>query len=214
MGGATTATTPDPAMPAAATAPKASGLDAGSKADSEKTAAEMAGETKDAAADRAGELSEQAKAKASEAAAQARGMAEDRFDQGKEYASSEVEAQAERIRAAGAEWGDDSYPAQAAGYLADGLSHAAVAIREQDLGGLMDDVTQFARRNPGMFLGGAALLGFAVARVMKASERAEHDDRPYRGRGYDTYGRGEFDAPTPGVANTPYDRPADRRYVS
>jgi hypothetical protein len=182
----------------------------------------MAKETKDAAADRAGELSEQAKSKAADAKDYARDVAEDRFRQGKDYASSEVEAQAARIRAAGSEWGDDSYPAQAAGYLADGLSQAAEAIRDQDLNGLMDDVTQFARRNPGVFLGGAALLGFAIARVMKASERADYREPRYgasgHGPSYDAYGRGEFDAPAPGVSNTPYDRPVagagNRRYMS
>jgi hypothetical protein len=178
----------------------------------------MAGETKDAAAERAGELSSEARGKAEEVREYAREAAEERFRQGKDYASSEVEAQAARLRAAGSEWGDDSYPAQAAGYLADGLSQAADAIREQDLNGLMDDVTQFARRNPGMFLGGAALLGFAIARVMKASERAEHDDRRYASSGYgpryDAYERRDFDAPAPGVANTPYDRPVGRGYPS
>ncbi|MFZ7093895.1 hypothetical protein [Primorskyibacter sp. 2E233] len=45
---------------------------------------------------------------------------------------------------------------------------AIARFSEQGLEETLADVTQFARRNPLLFLGGAALAGFAAARVLKA----------------------------------------------
>ena len=82
-------------------------------------------------------------------------------------------------------------------------------VREQSLSSLTGDLTRFARQNPAVFLGGAALLGFAAARLMKASERSGYGG----GRDYDyDYGRDRrFDAPPAGTYNTPYDRTASGR---
>ena len=44
-------------------------------------------------------------------------------------------------------------------------------MRDKDLGEVAGDVSDFARRNPLAFLGGAALLGFAGTRIARASER-------------------------------------------
>jgi hypothetical protein len=160
----------------------------------------MAKETKDAAASRASELADGARAKAAEMGDQAKDMASAKAEEAKGYATSEIDRQAESIRSAGREFGDDSYQAHAADYLAQNLSQAAEVIRGKDMGDLVDDLSLFARRNPGLFLGGAALLGFAAVRLMKASERS----RPRMAGTAGTYGEDRFDAPVTGVRNTPY----------
>ncbi|WP_299814778.1 hypothetical protein [uncultured Jannaschia sp.] len=183
----------------------------GSKAGSEKNAADMAKETRDAAESRASQLGDKARHEAQKLADQARSVADSRVEEARSYATSNIERTADQIRNAGHEFGDDSYQARAADYLASNLGYAADVIRDKDLGSLADDVTHFARRNPGMFLGGATLLGFAVARMLKATERGRggyrvetsRDSSDYRRDDYDS----RFDAPTPGVARTAYDRP-------
>jgi hypothetical protein len=158
--------------------------DAGAKDDAKATAA--------AARDRAEELSDEARDKAQGFAASAKDkaakMAESRVNGVKDQAAGQIDEAADRVRAAGADLSDeDGYPAQAADYLADNLAQAAAALRDADMGSMLDDATHFARRNPAMFLGGAALLGFAAGRLMKASNR-DHEDtyaRPYDAYPYD-----------------------------
>lgn len=167
----------------------------------DKSAKDMAQETKDAAAARASELTERARHEAAGLGDKAKGMAAEKAEEAKGYATSEIDRQAESLRAAGREFGEDSYQAHAADYLARNLSQAADMIRDKDMSSLVDDVSLFARRNPALFLGGAALLGFAAVRLMKATERTgssrswQDDDA-------------RFAAPSPGIANTPYGQPA------
>lgn len=163
--------------------PKTSNSDGKQKA---KRAAEDVGH---AAKDAARDISAKAKAEASNLADKAYDVADSKLEEGKAEATAQMDRTAEQIRNAGHEFGDDSYQAQAAEYLASNLSQAAEMIRGKDLGALVDDVTLFARRNPALFLGGAALLGFAAARLMKASERdgrtTDYASGNYEGGGYE-----------------------------
>jgi hypothetical protein len=52
---------------------------------------------------------------------------------------------------------------------ADSLERLSKYIREQDPKQLLDDVQNFGRRRPALLLGGAFLLGFAGARLIKSS---------------------------------------------
>jgi hypothetical protein len=52
---------------------------------------------------------------------------------------------------------------------ADSLDRFASYIREQNTRKLMSDVTDFGKRRPALLLGGAFLLGFAGARLMKSA---------------------------------------------
>jgi len=45
-------------------------------------------------------------------------------------------------------------------------------LKQNDLGGLIDDVEQFARRQPALFLGGTFVLGLLGARFLKSSRPA------------------------------------------
>ena len=56
------------------------------------------------------------------------------------------------------------YAEQAATWLDDKASY----IEEQGLEGLATDVVDFARRRPGVFLAGAAVVGFGVGRLLRS----------------------------------------------
>jgi len=51
---------------------------------------------------------------------------------------------------------------------ADWLDMAAAEIEERGIEGLAADVTDFARRRPGVFLAGAALVGLGVGRLVRS----------------------------------------------
>jgi hypothetical protein len=51
----------------------------------------------------------------------------------------------------------------------DQLRHMADRLRDRPAAELAEDLTQFARQRPAMFLGGAFLLGLGVARLLKSS---------------------------------------------
>lgn len=57
------------------------------------------------------------------------------------------------------------------GQMASTLADLSDTVRDKDLGEMVDDLSNFARRNPIAFMGGAALLGFAGVRMAKASQR-------------------------------------------
>ena len=73
---------------------------------------------------------------------------------------------------------------------ADGLDRFAKYLREQDPQRLFNDVQNFGRRQPALLIGGAFLLGFAGARIIKSSMDAASS----------TYNRPQ------GLANTPTTR--------
>jgi hypothetical protein len=74
----------------------------------------------------------------------------------------------------------------------DQLRRFATQIRERGVGDMVEDVNQFARRRPALFIGGAFLLGVGLARFLKSS--AEH-------RGERNYGGG-FSSVDPMTAGT------------
>ena len=67
---------------------------------------------------------------------------------------------------------DGSLQERTFGQLAQSLADVSDAIREQELGEMSRNVTDFARRNPLLFAGAAALLGIAVSRMV-SNERSK-----------------------------------------
>ncbi|MEO5614022.1 MAG: hypothetical protein ABIR04_03725 [Cypionkella sp.] len=55
------------------------------------------------------------------------------------------------------------------GKIASSLADASDALRDKDLGEILQAASRVARDNPVLFLSGAALLGFAASRFAKAS---------------------------------------------
>src|SRR6185503_12766698 len=61
------------------------------------------------------------------------------------------------------------FAAQYGDKAANGLDRFARYLREQDPKQLLNDVQNFGRRQPALLIGGAFLLGFAGARIIKSS---------------------------------------------
>ena len=62
---------------------------------------------------------------------------------------------------------------------ADGLDRFAQYLKEQDPQRLFNDVQNFGRRQPALLIGGAFLLGFAGARIIKSSMDAASSGSTY-----------------------------------
>lgn len=60
---------------------------------------------------------------------------------------------------------------------ADAVERAAGYMERQDLRGLIHDVEDTGRRNPGALLAGSLAAGLAVGRFLRASGSRSHDDR-------------------------------------
>ena len=77
----------------------------------------------------------------------------------------------------GAEYGD--YARRAATAIDD----AANSLATKDADELIDDTREFVRQSPGVALAGAAIIGFALARLIKSGlAKDEDDERPARGK--------------------------------
>ncbi|MCB5199962.1 hypothetical protein SAMN05428995_104223 [Loktanella sp. DSM 29012] len=89
-------------------------------------------------------------------------------------AAGEVNNVAAALRRAADESRDGSPQERTFGQIANSLADVSETIGNKDLGTVVSDAGNFARRHPLTFLAGAALAGFAISRFAKASER--HDD--------------------------------------
>lgn len=94
------------------------------------------------------------------------------------YAATEAGRVASALRRASHDLSSGSPQERFIGQIADGVADAADRMRSMTLTDVARDTNDFARRNPAAFLGGAALLGFAVARFVKASARDEATGLP------------------------------------
>ena len=121
------------------------------------------------AKDHASDLGAQAKATATqEAAAHA--------DQAKHNAATKAQKVANAADAAARELDPTSARAQAVQHVADHIEDVATKLRTADVRELAGQATDMARRNPFLFMGGAAIAGFAAARFLKAREpQPAHD---------------------------------------
>ena len=96
--------------------------------------------------------------------------------------ATEVKDVAMALRRASADLRDGSAQERTLGQLANGLADASDAIRDKDLGEILQSVSKVARDNPVLFLGGAVLLGFAASRYAKASS-GKPEPRPQHQQG-------------------------------
>ena len=87
---------------------------------------------------------------------------------------------------------------------ADRIEQLSNYIREQDPKQLLDDVQNFGRRRPALLLGGAFLLGFAGARLIKSSMDAASSSM------HAGYQRQSTNMNTPGSNRTGTNVPAPR----
>lgn len=135
------------------------------------------------------EAEKSAAAKANSAADTAKKRVAQEASKAQNTAADHAEDSADQIKEAGDAFDSGSWAQEATHRIADNLSEAAQSMRNADFAAIQDDVTDFARRQPLVFFGGAALLGFAAARMLKASDRAEHDSHVADHSDHGTWGR-------------------------
>lgn len=120
------------------------------------------------------DLSTAAKRHANDLAAQAKDTIEQEAvahaDTVKIAAADNVQSAADAATAAAGELDPSSPQAQAIQQVADQIEEVAATLRHADVRQLATQTTEVARQNPLLFIGGAALLGFAAARFLKARD--------------------------------------------
>lgn len=117
----------------------------------------------------AGNVADRARETADDAMQSAKKAATSQADAAKSSVADEVSGVASALRTAAEEMRSGSPQERTFGQIAEGLADASDAVREKDLSTMVQDVTRFARKNPLVFLGGAALIGFAATRFAKAT---------------------------------------------
>jgi hypothetical protein len=92
------------------------------------------------------------------------------LEQRKRSAAERVDGIAQAIERSGAQF-SDSEPtlADLASRLAGTVGNLATRLREGSIDELVDETRGLARRNPGLFMAGGVLVGFVLARFVKAS---------------------------------------------
>lgn len=141
-------------------------------------AREVGNDIKDAAQ----KATERAKQEAARLGDKAKRRAEEFADDKKNEAGERIETLASSLRASADRLENDER--WLAGYVssaADHLDDLSDTVRNRDVGEMLQDVEDFARRQPALFLAGAAALGFAAGRFMKASSDRRRQER------YDAY---------------------------
>ncbi|WP_299031412.1 hypothetical protein [uncultured Sulfitobacter sp.] len=127
--------------------------------------------------------------------------AERKTEQLRDAAAEKVTNAANAADAAANEFGSDSLQARAAHQIADQVEGLASRLRTVDLNTATRDVSNFARQHPALFIGGAALLGFAATRFLKARDPARVD--------YDNAARDPWSAQgTPNATTRGFDVPS------
>lgn len=160
-----------------------------------KDASEKLGDTLGNAAERAADLAHQHAEAATQTAT--------------DHAETKVSNAADAAAAAAAEFEPGSRQAVAADQIASHLQGAAAMLRETDFNSAAAKATGFARENPLLFLSGAALLGFAATRFLKASDKPSgsyrvEDTDPWTGHATATRSRVAPAHPTSAVHQSTY----------
>jgi len=121
------------------------------------------------------DLMQDAKDTASEVVNQVQQRAGDQINRQKETAASELSTVVNAVRRFGESLNNEGngpiarFAAQYGDKAANSLDRLAKYLRDQEPKQLLDDVQNFGRRQPALLIGGAFLLGFAGARLIKSS---------------------------------------------
>lgn len=101
----------------------------------------------------------------------AKHKAVDRSEQAKNTVADEIGRTGDALDTAASEVDEGSIQQQLLREAADGLTRISGSMKNKNLGAIVSDISDFGRRNPAAFLGGAMLVGFAFARFARASEK-------------------------------------------
>jgi len=118
-----------------------------------------------AAQERLGDLRDAALSSLDEAKSAAAGKVEETKDQ----AAGEIARTAEGLAAAAEQMEGSPFQQDLLREAADGLKQIAHAVEGKSIGTMASELSEFGRQNPVAYLGGAALVGFALARFARAS---------------------------------------------
>lgn len=130
------------------------------------------------------DLRQQAKQTTNEVVNQVQQQASSQINRQKETAASELSTVVNAVRRFGETLNNEGhgpiarFAAQYGDKAADSLDRAARYLREQDPKQLFNDVQNFGRRQPALLIGGAFLLGFAGARIIKSTMDAGTGTQP------------------------------------
>jgi hypothetical protein len=140
-------------------------------ADAGQEAKQRAGEAFRASADTARERFKEAADAASNVASDAAEKIQEQTRKQQHAGADFVDRFASNIREASRAFEADSpFAARTISSAADYVEDAAAKIRDGTLGDLVGSAKDFARRQPTVFLGLSVLAGFAVIRLLKASD--------------------------------------------
>jgi vacuolar-type H+-ATPase subunit H len=193
------------------------GVALGSSGGDQSTAGRVADTAKSEASNVASTAAEGARDVASEAGAQARAVADEakqQLDRLMSQGRDEVRQQAEQrtsqaagqLRTLSEQFSallegrpEASGPLVGfAGDLQGQLRRLAARMEQGGPQGVIDDVTSFARRRPGVFLAGAAGVGFVVGRLVRAGAANQRENGPSTGDALATPPNGPvYEEPTP-----------------
>jgi ElaB/YqjD/DUF883 family membrane-anchored ribosome-binding protein len=122
---------------------------------------------------------EQVQEKAQEAAGEARSRLRDQVDQRSTQAGDQVSSSAEALRSTAEKLREEGRegPARAAEQLATQAEKVGSYLSGADADKILDDVEQFARRQPLAVVGIGLFAGFAASRFLKASSRTRYESR-------------------------------------
>jgi hypothetical protein len=147
---------------------KPQGTEASTSTAGESTNQQTGGQNQD--------LLQHAKQAGGEIVSQVQQQASTQIDRGKETATNELSQVVNAVKQLGQTLSSGEangpiarFAAQYSDKAANSLERMTNYIREQDAQRLLNDVQNFGRRQPALLLGGAFLLGFAGARLIRSS---------------------------------------------
>ncbi len=128
------------------------------------------------------EAGEQVRERASEAVAQAREQGQAMFDDQKARLAHKVSDVGAALRQAADRLHEeeDHNLAQYSEMIADRVEGVADYLEHQDLGQLVDQASQLARRRPEVVLGGMFVAGMALGRFLKSSSPSRRESETVR----------------------------------
>jgi len=106
---------------------------------------------------------------------EARSAATEKAGEAKAQAADEISRTARGLEAAAEQMEGSPLQQDLLREAADGLKQIARAVEGKSIGTMAAELTEFGRQNPVAYLGGAALVGFALARFARASTPSETD---------------------------------------
>ena len=114
---------------------------------------------------------------------EAKSAAIEKVDETKEQAAGEIARTAESLAAAAEKMEGSPFQQDLLREAADGLKQIAGAVEGKSIGAMAAELSEFGRQNPVAYLGGAALVGFALARFARASAPAGSSATSHLGGG-------------------------------